>query len=289
MSQFTAKFERFWSMANMGMAHRWAIKEKCKQAIEKLEALAMCMPDNKEELREEIVDWVVCFDEAMGAWLAAQEEADTLQISAEPLNNDTTRIMDAEWVQAGWKERIQDIEDKDAGVKEKPTAMQDSAVKVNKVEEVVAPTVEKGDRSSRAVLVVSSGVKVGCLVMGGRTSVPRKKAMVSVVVPTQLLRTAEGQPKIAARRIVDLDWESEIEEKVVSEGGESEVEFIEASTSKAKGKVRGKVSTEKGKVKAPVKKTDDRRIPNRLALEVEHEGLLVEVSEIVEQLDIEDL
>ncbi|KAF8545810.1 hypothetical protein OG21DRAFT_1528238 [Imleria badia] len=104
--------------------------------------------------------------------------------------------------------------------------------------------------------------KVGCLVAGG-CSVPRKRGTVVVVVPAHpkrplpVMKTAEGQRKITACRVVDSDWESEVEEKVASEGGESEVEVVEASTSKAKGKERAKASAEKGKAKAPAKKTDD--------------------------------
>ncbi|KAF8548026.1 hypothetical protein OG21DRAFT_1489717 [Imleria badia] len=376
MSQFQARFDQFRSITDVGTDHRRAVKEKCKQGVEKLDVLARSMPDDKEELREDIAVWVERFDQAMGEWLAAQKQADELQIIMEPDAKDTEHIMSAEQVQAGWKEQIEkdkanteqakakDAEDEVAGVKDRPMATQGSTVEVDEVEEVVAPTAERREASSNAVSVISSGFKddevtetqrkrpaptpvtketkdvlrpveracdkcreagemcyegpsaackwcsvrkVGCSVAGGR-SAPRKRGTVAVVVPAHpkrplpVMRTAKGQQKIAAHWVVDSDWESEVEEKVVSEGGESEVEVVKASTSKAKGKERAKASVEKGKAKAPVKKTYDRHVPDRLrgpltrrvnvvqarltqicgairALEVEHEGLLVEVSE----------
>ena len=65
MSQFQAKFDQFHSMTDMGLDHWWAIKARCKTAVETLDVLARCVPDDKEELREEIEDWVEWFDRAM--------------------------------------------------------------------------------------------------------------------------------------------------------------------------------------------------------------------------------
>jgi hypothetical protein len=65
MSQFQAKFDRFRTMTDMGLDHRRAVKARCKTAVEALDALARCVPDDKEELREEIEDWVGRFDRAM--------------------------------------------------------------------------------------------------------------------------------------------------------------------------------------------------------------------------------
>ena len=65
MSQFQAKFDRFRSMTDLGLDHQRAIKARCKTAVETLDALARCVPDDKEELREEIEDWVGRFDRAM--------------------------------------------------------------------------------------------------------------------------------------------------------------------------------------------------------------------------------
>ena len=97
-----------------------------------------------------------------------------------------------------------------------------------------------------------------------------------------------------------------------SEAEESEVEMVEASTSKTRTE-RGKGSVAKAKVKAmPKRTTAAPRNPAHLhgpltrrvdlvcarlmeicgairALEVEHEGLLVEVTEIMEELDGDDL
>ena len=50
MSQFQAKFDRFHTMTNLGLDHRWAVKARCKTAVETLDALARCVPDDKEEL-----------------------------------------------------------------------------------------------------------------------------------------------------------------------------------------------------------------------------------------------
>ena len=65
MSQFQAKFDQFRSMTNLGLDHRRAIKARCKTAVETLDTLARCVPDDKEELQEEIEDWVERFDHAM--------------------------------------------------------------------------------------------------------------------------------------------------------------------------------------------------------------------------------
>ena len=65
MSQFQAKFDRFRSMTDLGLDHRRAVKARCKTAVETLNTLARCVPNDKEELREEIEDWVEQFDRAM--------------------------------------------------------------------------------------------------------------------------------------------------------------------------------------------------------------------------------
>ena len=62
MSQFQAKFDRFCSMTDLGLDHRRAIKARCKTAVETLDALVRCVSDDKEELQEEIEDWVGWFD-----------------------------------------------------------------------------------------------------------------------------------------------------------------------------------------------------------------------------------
>ncbi|KAF8553294.1 hypothetical protein OG21DRAFT_1523196, partial [Imleria badia] len=140
---------------------------QCKGAVEKLDALSRCMPDDKEELWEEIEHWVKRFDDAMGEWSAAQKEADDLQVNAQPDEGDVARIMDAEQTEAkdsgeeAQATGVKDVEDKDTRAKEKPTATQESVVGIDEVEEVVVATAEKGDRSSKAVLVISSGVKRG--------------------------------------------------------------------------------------------------------------------------------
>ena len=97
-----------------------------------------------------------------------------------------------------------------------------------------------------------------------------------------------------------------------TEAEESEVEMVEASTSKTRME-RGKGSAAKAKVKVTPKRTTAaprnpahlrRPLTRRVdlvcarlmeirgairALEVEHEGLLVEVTEIMEELDGDDL
>ena len=65
MSQFQAKFDRFHSMTDLGLDHRRAVKARCKAAVETLDMLARCVPDDKEVLREEIEDWVGRFDRWM--------------------------------------------------------------------------------------------------------------------------------------------------------------------------------------------------------------------------------
>ena len=50
MSQFQAKLDQFCSMTDLGLDHRWAIKARCKTAVETLNTLARCIPDDKEEL-----------------------------------------------------------------------------------------------------------------------------------------------------------------------------------------------------------------------------------------------
>ena len=62
MSQFQAKFDQFRSMTNLGLDHWRAVKARCKTAVETLDALVRCVPDDKEELQEEIEDWVGQFD-----------------------------------------------------------------------------------------------------------------------------------------------------------------------------------------------------------------------------------
>ncbi|KAF8545606.1 hypothetical protein OG21DRAFT_1528377, partial [Imleria badia] len=291
MSQFSAKFECFRSMADMGVAHRWAIKDRCKGLWR---SLTRCQ--NKE-----IEHWVKWFDDAMDEWLAAQKEANNLQVNAQPDEGDIAHIIDAEQERMqrekekadtqqteskDSREEATGVKDEDAGAKEKPTAMQESVVEIDKVEEVVALTEEKGDRSSKAVSVVSSVV-----VKQGRdegeeedeevTGAWKKRPALTPVTkevkglsrsaetacdkcrearemcyegpstaskqPLAVMWMVEGQRKVASRHVVNSDNESEVEERVASEVEESEVEVIEASTSKGKGKERAKASTAKGK------------------------------------------
>ena len=124
----------------------------------------------------------------------------------------------------------------------------------------------------------------------------------------QAMQTAEGQRIAAAQRAINLASGSEDEGDGGSEAEESEVEMVEASTSKTRME-RGKGSAVKA---MPKRTTTAPRNPAHLrgpltrrmdlvhawlmeirgairALEVEHEGLLVEVTEIMEELDGGDL
>ena len=120
----------------------------------------------------------------------------------------------------------------------------------------------------------------------------------------------EGQRIAAARRAINLASGSEDEGDGGSEAEESKVEMVEASTSKTRTE-RGKGSAAKAKA-TPKRMTAAPRNPAHLhgpltrqvdlvraqlmeicgaiqVLEVEHEGLLVEVTEIMEELDGDDL
>ena len=128
--------------------------------------------------------------------------------------------------------------------------------------------------------------------------------------PLQAMQTVEGQRIAAARCAINLASGSEDEGDGGSEAEESEVEMVEASTSKTRTE-RGKGSVAKAKA-MPKRMTAALRNPAHLhgpltcrvdlvrawlmeihgairALEVEHEGLLVEVTEIMEELDGDDL
>ena len=60
-------------MTDLGLDQQWAVKARCKTAVETLDVLARCVPDDKEELREEIEDWVERFDRAMVSSLSNSE------------------------------------------------------------------------------------------------------------------------------------------------------------------------------------------------------------------------
>ena len=127
--------------------------------------------------------------------------------------------------------------------------------------------------------------------------------------PLQAMQTVEGQRIAAARCAINLASGSEDEGDRGSEAEESEVEMVEVSTSKMRME-RGKGSA--AKAKATLKTTVVPRNPAHLrgpltrrvdlvraqlmeirgaiqVLEVEHEGLLVEVTKIMEELDGDDL
>ena len=84
---------------------------------------------------------------------------DQLQVCAEPEDEDVVQIVDAEQVQAGWKERMEKewankeraatlaaklkmVEPKDTVSKRAPPATQESAIDVDEVEDMVAPMME---------------------------------------------------------------------------------------------------------------------------------------------------
>ena len=126
--------------------------------------------------------------------------------------------------------------------------------------------------------------------------------------PLQAMQTAKGQRIAAARCAINLASGSEDEGDGGSEAEESEVEMVEASTSKTRTE-RGKGSAAKA---TPKRTTAAPRNPAHLrgpltrrvdlvrarlmeirgairVLEVEHEDLLVKVTEIMEELDSNDL
>ena len=87
------------------------------------------------------------------------------------------RIVDAEWVQVGWKERMekeradeeratalaaksQTVEPEDAASKRMPLATQELAIDVDEVEDVGAPVVERASSKVVSTLVGSLGIKV---------------------------------------------------------------------------------------------------------------------------------
>ena len=86
--------------------------------------------------------------------MAAEKEADQLQVSAEPEGEDVVWIVNAEWVQAGWKERMEKewavmlavkskmVEPEDAASKRVLPATQGLAINVDKMEDVIAPMTE---------------------------------------------------------------------------------------------------------------------------------------------------
>ena len=130
--------------------------------------------------------------------------------------------------------------------------------------------------------------------------------------PLQVMQTVEGQRIAAARHAINLASGSEDEGNGGSEAEESEVEMVEVSTSKMRTECR-KGSVAKAKAKATPKRTTAApRNPTHLrgpltrwvdlvcawlmeihgtirALEVKHEGLLVKVTEIMEELNGDDL
>ena len=86
-------------------------------------------------------------------------------------------IVDAKRVQAGWKERMEKeradkewaaalaakskmVEPEDAASKCAPPATQESAIDVDKVEDVVAPVAEQASSKAVSTSVGSSGIKV---------------------------------------------------------------------------------------------------------------------------------
>ena len=126
--------------------------------------------------------------------------------------------------------------------------------------------------------------------------------------PLQAMQTVEGQRIAAAQCTINLASSSEDEGDGGSKVEESKVEMVEASMSKTRTE-HGKGSAAKA---TPKRTTAALRNPAHLrgpltcrvdlvharlmeirgairALEVEHEGLLVEVTEIMEELDDDDL
>ena len=109
--------------------------------------------------------------------MAAEKEAEQLQVSAEPEGEDVARIVDAERVQAGWKERMEKeradkeraaalaaksstVEPEDAASKRAPPATQESAINVDEVEDVVGLVAERASSKAVSTSVGSSGIKV---------------------------------------------------------------------------------------------------------------------------------
>ena len=124
----------------------------------------------------------------------------------------------------------------------------------------------------------------------------------------QAMQTVKGQRIAAAQRAINLASSSEDEGDGGSEAEESEVEMVEVSMSKTRME-RGKGSAAKA---TPKRTTAALRNPAHLcgllthrmdlvhtwlmeihgtirALEVKHEGLIVEVTKIMEELDGNDL
>ena len=86
-------------------------------------------------------------------------------------------IVDAEWVQAGWKERMEKewadkeraaalaaksktVEPEDTASKRVPPATQELVIDVDEVEDVVVPVAERASSKAVSTSVGSSGIKV---------------------------------------------------------------------------------------------------------------------------------
>ena len=93
------------------------------------------------------------------------------------------RIVDAERVQVGWKERMEKeradkewaaalaakskaVEPEDAASKRAHLATQESAIDVDEEEDVVAPVVERASSKAVSTSVGSSGIKVSVQQLG---------------------------------------------------------------------------------------------------------------------------
>ena len=109
--------------------------------------------------------------------MATEKEAEQLQVSAEPEGEDVAQIVDAEQVQAGWKERMEKeqadkeraatlaakskaVEPEDAVSKRAHLATQELAIDVDEEEDVVAPVAEQASSKAVSTSVGSSGIKV---------------------------------------------------------------------------------------------------------------------------------
>ena len=115
--------------------------------------------------------------------MAAEKEAKQLQVSAEPEGEDVAWIVDAEWVQVGWKERMEKerankeraamlaaksnmVKPEDTASKRAPPTMQESAIDVNEVEDVVVLVAERASSKAVSTSVGSSGIKVSVQQLG---------------------------------------------------------------------------------------------------------------------------
>ncbi|KAF8130598.1 hypothetical protein EV363DRAFT_1450400 [Boletus edulis] len=105
MSQFASRVDQYHAKVDIGLIKQREMRKKFAMATERVQTVAKCQLEDREELQEEMGAWAKEFGSAMDEWDTVRREAITLFVNMDLDDDVAAVIVQAERVQAEWVAR----------------------------------------------------------------------------------------------------------------------------------------------------------------------------------------